>query len=155
MLLEVRVQNHDLVDFFVSVCFNYFYRMQIRKGNLAQLRQELIQLGQVPRDDLAVFLSDHPLVRGTVYTLRRKCSKPSCRCAQGERHASVVLTANIKGKTRLWTIAQDRVEELRERTEAHRQFRKARAAFLKQCAQRQSAMLRLIDAIGKGRTRQP
>ena len=129
--------------------------IQKQQNSLAQLRQKLIQLCQVSRDDLGVFLSDHPLVRGTVYTLRRKCSKPSCRCAQGERHASLVLTANIKGKTRLWTIAQDRAEELRERTEAYRQFRKARAAFLKQSVQRQAAMLRLIDAIGKIRTKQP
>lgn len=129
--------------------------MQNKVNSLAQLRQKLIQLCQVPRDGLGVFLSDHPLVRGTVYTLRRKCSKPSCRCAQGERHASVVLTANIKGRTQLWTITADRVEELRERTEAYRKFRKARAAFLKQCVQRQAAMLRLIDAIGKARTRKP
>lgn len=129
--------------------------MQNNSNTLAQFRQKLIELSQVARDDLGVFLSDHPLVRGTVYTLRRKCSKPTCRCTQGERHASLVLTANIKGKTQLWTIAQDRVEELRERTEAYRQFRKARAAFLKQCVQRQAAMLRLIDTIGKARTRQP
>ena len=129
--------------------------MQNKRNALTQLRQELIEHCQVPRDDLGVFLSDHPLVRGTVYTLRRKCSKPACRCAQGKRHSTIVLTANIAGKTRLWTIAADRVEELRERTEAYRQFRKARAAFLKQCVQRQAAMLRLIDAIGKIRTQQP
>lgn len=129
--------------------------MQTRQNTLAELRQKLIQLCQVSRDDLAVFLSDHPLVRGTVYTLKRKCSKPSCRCAQGERHAAVVLTANIKGRTRLWTLDKDRIEEARDRTEAYRRFRKARAAFLKQCVQRQAAMLRLIDAIGKARTRQP
>lgn len=129
--------------------------MQTKQNGLPELRQKLIELSQVSRDELGAFLSDHPLVRGTVYTLRRKCSKPSCRCAQGERHASVVLTANIKGRTRLWTIKQERVEEFRERTEAYRQFRKARAAFLKQWVQRQAAMLRLIDAIGKVRTRQP
>ena len=100
--------------------------MQNNQNSPAQLRQKLIEFCQVPRDDLGVFLSDHPLVRGTVYTLKRKCSKPTCRCAEGERHA-----------------------------EAYRQFRKARAAFLKQCVQRQAAMLRLIDAIGKARTRQP
>lgn len=129
--------------------------MQNTTPKLADLRQQLIQLCQVTRDDLAAFLSDHPMVRGTVYTLRRKCSKPSCHCAQGERHASVVLTANIKGKTRLWTLAADRVEELRERTKAYRQFRKARVDFLKRRAQRQVAILRLIDAIAKARMKQP
>ena len=149
------VQNHHLVDFFYSVCLYINNNMQNRQNDLAQLRQKLIELCQVPRNDLGVFLSDHPLVRGTVYTLRRKCSKASCRCAQGQRHESIVLTANIKGKTQLWTIAQGGVEELRERTEAHRQFRKARAAFLKRWAQRQAAILRLIDAIGRVRTLQP
>ena len=103
--------------------------MQNKQNSPAQLRQKLIQLCQVPRDDLGVFLSDHPLVRGTVYTLRRKCSKPACRCAQGERHATVVLTANITGKTRLWTIASERVEELRERTEAYRHSAKREPLF--------------------------
>lgn len=106
-------------------------------------------------EDLAPFLSGHPLIKGTVYTLRRKCSKPSCRCALGERHASVVLTASIGGKTQLWTIPEERLDEVRERTERYRRFRKARAAFLKKCAQRQAEILRLIDDIEKIRTAQP
>lgn len=125
------------------------------RPQLAGLRQKLIQLGEFSRDDLAAFLSDHPLIKGTVYTLRRKCSKPTCRCAQGERHAAVVLTASVKGKTRLWTLAHDRIEEVRERTEVYRRFRKARVAFVKRSSQRQTAMLRLIDAIEDVRTRQP
>ena len=129
--------------------------MQTRPPHLPELRQKLIEFSQVSRDDMAAFLSDHPLVKGTVYTLRRRCSKPSCRCAQGERHTSVVLTASIKGKTRLWTIPGDRIEDVREKTEAYRRFRKARSAFLKQWVQRQAALLRLIDAIEKARTRQP
>ena len=124
-------------------------------SQLSELRQKLIQLCQVSRDDLGTFLCNQPLTKGTVYTLKRKCSKFSCRCAQGQRHESVVLTASMNGKTRLWTLPKERIEEVRGWTEAYRQFRKARSAFLKQCVQRQADMLRLIDAIEKARTRQP
>lgn len=129
--------------------------MQTRTRQLSELRKRLIELQPCAGDDLAPFLSDHPLVKGTVYTLRRRCSKSSCRCARGERHATVVLTASIGGKTRLWTIPEERIEEIRERTERYRRFRKARAAFLIKCAQRQAEMLRLIDAVEKIRTQQP
>ena len=129
--------------------------MQIRSGRLSQLRQELIQLGHSPIDDLAVFLSNRPLVKGTVYPLRRKCFKPSCRCARGALHETIVLTANIQGKTRLWTIPEDQIQEIRQRTEHYRRFRKARASFIKKAAQRQAETLRLIDAIREIRTQQP
>lgn len=127
--------------------------MQIR--GLGQLRQQLLEAHQASPDDLAPFLSNHSLIKGTVYALRRKCSKASCRCASGERHETIVLTASVGGKTRLWTIPQDRIEEIRQQAECYRQFRRARARFVKECAKRQAATLRLIDAIEKARTRQP
>lgn len=122
---------------------------------LSQLRKGLIDLYRGSLNDLGPFLSDRPMVKGTVYPLRRKCAKPSCRCARGERHETMVLTASIGGKTRLWTITEDRLDEIRQRTEQYRQFRRARARFLKECGKRQAEMLRLIDAIEKARTRQP
>ena len=129
--------------------------MQIRSRHLSRLRQELIQLGHSSIDDLAVFLSNRPLVKGTLYPLRRKCFKPSCRCARGELHETIVLTANLQGKTRLWTIPEDQIPAVRVQTEAYRRFRKARAAFVKKAVQRQAEMLRLIDAIREIRTQQP
>src|SRR5437773_12358617 len=118
--------------------------MQIRSRHLSRLRQELIQLRDSPIHDLAVFLSNRPLVKGTVYPLRRKCFKPSCRCARGALHETVVLTANFQGKTRLWTIPEDQIPAVRMQTEAYRRLRRARAAYIKAAAARQAKMLRLI-----------
>lgn len=61
------------------------------------------------------------------------------------------MTASIGGKTRLWTLPEDRIAELRLSAERYRQFRRARAQLVKD----QREMLRLIDAIEKARTRQP
>lgn len=127
--------------------------MQIR--NFSALRQQLLELNGPRPEELGPFLSDRPMVKGTVYTLRRKCFKPSCRCATGQRHESTVLTARINGKMRLWQVPEDRLEELHDRTEAYRQFRKARVRLMKEQRKRQEEMLRVIDAIAKARTRQP
>ena len=40
------------------------------------------------------------LLRGVLFTLRRKCGKPSCRCASGEGHASLYLVQSDVGKVR-------------------------------------------------------
>ena len=126
-----------------------------RRRSLSVLRQKLLNLYQRPREELAPFLSDTPMTKGTVYPLRRKCSKASCHCVRGELHETLVLTAGMEGKTRLWTIAPEQIGEIRERTQAYREFRKSRAAFIKECAQRQEELLRLIDAIEQARIRQP
>ena len=38
------------------------------------------------------------LLPGSFYLLRRKCGKPSCRCAQGHLHATWVLTRSEAGQ---------------------------------------------------------
>jgi len=114
-------------------------------------RQKLRELAHAVPQEIGPFLSSEPMAKGTVYTLRRRCSKPSCHCARGDKHETVVMTASIGGKTRLWTLSDDQIPELRRRTERYRRFRQARTQLIKG----QQEMLRLIDAIEKARTRQP
>ena len=125
--------------------------MQTRGADFSRLRQKLRELAYAAPQQVGLFLESGPLIKGSVYTLRRRCSKPSCRCTRGEKHETVVMTASIDGKTRLWMLSDDQIPELRRRTERYRQFRLARAQLVK--GQRET--LRLIDAIEKARTRQP
>src|SRR3989338_1519907 len=97
--------------------------MQIRGTAFSRLRQKLRELTHAAPREIGTFLSSEPIVKGSVYTLRRRCSKPSCRCARGEKHETVVMTASIGGKTRLWTLSSAQIPELRRRTERYRQFR--------------------------------
>lgn len=126
----------------------------MQKGNrqLSELRSKLIALDGAGRlrKHLAVFLNGDPMMRGTVYTLKRKCSKPTCRCARGQRHESLVLTASVSGRKRLWMIPESEAEEARELTERYRQFRLARRRLIKS----HGASLRLIDAIEKLRIKE-
>ncbi len=54
-----------------------------------------------------------PLVlRGTLTTFRRRCGKPSCRCAAGEPHESPALTFTEDGRTKTLTLSACEVTEV-------------------------------------------
>ena len=40
-------------------------------------------------------------MKGSVYTLRRKCGKATCACARGALHETVVVSWSEAGRTRL------------------------------------------------------
>jgi hypothetical protein len=44
------------------------------------------------------------LLRGSLITLKRKCGKPTCSCADGEMHTTPALSYSVKGKTRILTL---------------------------------------------------
>jgi hypothetical protein len=46
------------------------------------------------------------MLRGTLTTFRRRCGKPSCRCASGEPHESPALMYREGGRTRILTLSQ-------------------------------------------------
>jgi len=50
-----------------------------------------------------------PLLRGVLFTLRRKCGKPSCRCATGEPHESPALSYPSGGRTKTMTLTEQDV----------------------------------------------
>lgn len=54
-----------------------------------------------------------PLVlRGTLTTFRRRCGKPTCRCATGEPHESPALTFTEAGRTKTITLSGEEVKEV-------------------------------------------
>lgn len=52
------------------------------------------------------------LLRGVLTTFRRRCGKPSCRCAGGEPHESPALTFTEAGRTRTITLSAAEIEEV-------------------------------------------
>lgn len=40
-----------------------------------------------------------PVVRGTLITMRRRCGKATCRCADGEPHESPALSVSLSGRS--------------------------------------------------------
>ena len=45
------------------------------------------------------------MLRGTLITMRRKCGKPTCRCAAGDLHEGPALSVSLSGKSITITLA--------------------------------------------------
>ncbi len=95
--------------------------------SLSRLRQILRRLLQDLERSLGVAFERSLLVKGNVYEMARKCGKPNCVCTRGELHRSMVLSWSEGGKTRLFSIPPERLGELKEKSQAYLQFRRARA----------------------------
>jgi len=118
--------------------------------DLSSLRTQLRDCGQHLHDLLDSFLGREPLLPGSLYSLRRRCGKPTCHCARGELHTSTVLSYRGQGRPQNITPAPAQLADVRELTEAYRHFRQARSQLLR--LQRQ--LLTLIDRLAAARVRE-
>jgi hypothetical protein len=63
------------------------------------------------------------LLRGVLFTLRRKCGKPSCRCATGDMHESPALAYPAGGRTKTMTLTEEDVPRVRAALERYQAAR--------------------------------
>jgi hypothetical protein len=111
------------------------------REKFSRLRQSLLHLVNEMKQLLGPFFSDRPVIKGTVYELRRKCGKPGCKCAKGELHARMVVSASEKGRTRLRVIPRGFLVEVQERVKRYQDLRRVRTRLV--AIHRQ--MLRVLD----------
>ena len=119
--------------------------------SLSRLRQELWRLLEELERSVEVVSGRGPLVKGSVYEIARKCGKPTCACARGQLHKTLVLSWSHQGRTRLKSIPPERLQELRRKSEEYLRFRRARAQVTVTCKQ----MLSVIDRIETLRREEP
>jgi hypothetical protein len=117
----------------------------------AQLRKQIQQRQSELSDVLRGLKQRRPLIRGSVYTLRRKCGKAVCRCQEGHLHESWVLSVPEKGRKRLRTVPKGKRAQWQQMTEHYRRFRRGRAGLVKLFAE----ILRLVDELERERTVPP
>lgn len=117
---------------------------------LSQLRNQL----NLAQDGIQQLLDDFrgrlPMLPASLYSLKRRCGKPNCRCAQGQLHATTVLSYRGQQAKQTITPPADQVEQLKKVTDEYRRFRKARARLVR--LQRQ--MLDIVDQIQDLRVQQ-
>lgn len=89
------------------------------------------------------------LVRGAVAVQRRRCGKPSCRCARGKLHKAAVLSYWDGESNRTLMLAP---EDLAAARRAVERYRRARAALEKQA---EAGIAQLGRTRSAGRARAP
>ena len=93
----------------------------------SRLRQNLLHLGGEIKGLIEPFFSDRPMIKGSVYELKRRCGKPGCRCARGRLHTRMVVSASEGGKTRLRVIPHGFLAEVQAKVRRYQEHRRARA----------------------------
>jgi hypothetical protein len=100
------------------------------KRKFSQLRHSLRRLSDELRQLINPSFSDKPVIKGSVYELKRKCGKPGCKCAQGELHSRMVVSASEKGKTILRVIPHGFLVEVQGNVRRYQELRRARARLV-------------------------
>ncbi len=113
------------------------------KRKFSRLRQSLVQLADEVRQLVDPLLSDKPVIKGSVYELKRKCGKPGCKCAQGELHRSMVVSASEKGKTKLRVIPRGSLVEVESKVRRYQKLRRVRTRLVEV----HKKILRIMDEI--------
>ena len=115
---------------------------------LSALRAQLLQAQQQLPGLLEDCFGREPLLPGSLYTLRRKCGKPNCRCTRGELHESTVLTYRGEGRPQNISPPPEQMHALRKMTEDYRRI--ARRGNL---VRWQRQLLALVDELAAARVR--
>lgn len=92
-----------------------------------QLWRSFAALGRLLRQ----LQPSEPMTPGSLYLLRRKCGKPTCRCAQGHLHETWVLTRSDQGQSKLLSVPPELRARLRQLTQTYRRYQRARAQWVK------------------------
>ena len=115
--------------------------------NLSLQRQRLWQIWRTAERLVRRMQHSQPMCPGSLYLLRRRCGKPTCRCREGELHATWVVTRSEQGRVRLYRVPAKDLARVRRLTGAYRDWQRARAALVKISAE----ILRQLDALAEGR----
>ena len=97
------------------------------REKFSRLRQSLLRLADEIKGLVEPFFSDRPVIKGTVYELKRRCGKPGCKCFRGELHARMVVSASEGGKTRLQVIPHGFLVEVQAKVRRYQELRRVRA----------------------------
>lgn len=61
------------------------------------------------------------LLRGSLITLRRKCGKPSCHCAEDAPHESPALSISVRNVTQIVTLRREDMAQVRQALRRYQQ----------------------------------
>jgi hypothetical protein len=111
-----------------TVCYLFMgIQKKTDREKFSRLRQTLLHLASEIKGFVEPLFSDRPVIKGTVYELRRRCGKPGCKCARGDLHRSMVVSASEGGKTRLQVIPDGFLVEIQVKVRRYQELRRVRA----------------------------
>ncbi len=117
------------------------------EAKLSERRRRLWRLWRTAERLVRRMQRAEAMCPGSLYLLRRRCGKPTCRCRRGELHATWVVTRREAGRGRLYRVPASERAAVRRLTAGYRDWRRARAALVRTM----NELLRQLDALAEER----
>ena len=118
-------------------------------SSISKIRQRIAHLARKRKTIEKVLLSHKELYKGVIVELFRTCGKASCKCTRGQKHRCYQITASIDGKRRTQHLPRRNLLKVRKLTDNYREFRQARAKWIKIHAE----MIEMLNELEKAKTR--
>lgn len=64
------------------------------------------------------------ILRGSLITLKRKCGKSNCGCADGEPHETPALSYSLDGRTKMVTLRKEDIPKVKKALRAYQRAAK-------------------------------
>lgn len=101
------------------------------RARASRIRKQLLQTEEARREQVDELVDAAPMIVGSLVAHGRRCGKPGCHCATGEKHYSKALSRREDGRLRhIHVPASDEVD-VTDKTNRYRRFRQARAELVK------------------------
>lgn len=100
------------------------------RQKFSRLRQSLRRDSERINSLIEPFFSDKPVIKGSVYELKRKCGKAGCKCNRGELHRTMVISSSEKGKIKLRVIPKGFIVEVKRKANRYRKLRRRRKKLI-------------------------
>ena len=107
--------------------------MTKREDRASRIRRRLSQIPTEMAGQVGRMVRVRGMVHGYVYQSRRRCGKPSCRCARGELHEACVVATRVDGKQTTRSLRGGLRSSVQRLSYNYRQFRQAQGRMRKLC----------------------
>jgi hypothetical protein len=113
----------------------------------SRIRQRLAQLASQLARELEAARAQKKLLRGYVYHSKRRCGKPSCRCAQGQLHDAWVVATTVDGKRTTRSLPPGMRQRVDKLATSYRRFREVQRQFRKHTSEALQLMQQLEELL--------
>lgn len=120
--------------------------MNVRERE-SRLRLETLRRREHLVTVLGPLLGAERLIAGSIYSRRRRCGKPECRCVRGQLHEDRVLAVRRAGRVVVRCLDPVGDAATEEAVVAWRLFRHRRRDLAETCR----ALLQAVDRLGRSR----
>ena len=99
-------------------------------------RSHLSERERSTRSRLSQLLHEKDLIAGSTILMKHTCGKKGCKCARGQKHHSLYVAFNHKGKRTMVSIRPEQAQQVSAAVETYKRCKPLIQALSEECFHR-------------------